>query len=172
MLGIAMTGLRVEERALAEVVRRLVAAYQPERIYLFGSAARGEAGVNGDYDLLVIVPDDASEERRRSRLAYTVLHGTGTAADVLVCPIATSRSGCTCAPPFRRPSRARACSCMPHDPIRVADTRACPPRRRGRRAQPWLGKTGFASGGGRSRSLEHQSHDQRRFEDQELLLIT
>ena len=70
---------------LAEVTRRLAEAYEPERIYLFGSHARGEAGPDSDYDLLVVVPDDAPKERRRSRLAYEVLRGTGTAADVLVC---------------------------------------------------------------------------------------
>ena len=70
---------------LAEVVRRLLEAYRPERIYLFGSVARGEAGPDSDYDLLVVVPDDAPPERRRSRLAYEVLRGTGAAADVLVC---------------------------------------------------------------------------------------
>jgi hypothetical protein len=32
----------------------------------------------------LIVPDDAPPERRRARLAYEVLWGTGTAADVLV----------------------------------------------------------------------------------------
>ncbi len=72
------------EAALAEVVRRLVEAYKPERIYLFGSKARGDAGPDSDYDLMIIVPDDALPERRRSRLAYEVLWGTGTAADVLV----------------------------------------------------------------------------------------
>ncbi len=70
--------------ALSEILRRLVAAYQPEKIYLFGSVARGEAGADSDYDLLVIVPDDAPPSRRRSRLAYEVLWGTGVAADVLV----------------------------------------------------------------------------------------
>src|SRR5712691_12039197 len=70
--------------ALAEIVRRLVVAYEPERIYLFGSWARGDAGPDSDFDLLVIVPDDAPAVRRRSRLAYEVLWGTGTAADVLV----------------------------------------------------------------------------------------
>lgn len=69
---------------LAEIVRRLVEAYRPERIYLFGSHARGEAGPDSDYDLLVVVPDDAPPERRRSRLAYEALWGTGAAADVLV----------------------------------------------------------------------------------------
>jgi predicted nucleotidyltransferase len=71
---------------LAEVVRRLVEAYQPERIYLFGSVARGDAGPDSDYDLMVIVPDDAPPERLRGRLAYQVLRGTGTAADVVVWP--------------------------------------------------------------------------------------
>ena len=70
--------------ALAEVVFRLVEAYRPERIYLFGSVARGDAGPDSDYDILVGVGDDAPAERRRSRLAYEVLWGTGVAADVLV----------------------------------------------------------------------------------------
>ena len=67
-----------------EIVRRLVEAYQPERIYLFGSIARGDAGPDSDYDLLLVVPDEAALERRSSRLAYKVLRGTGTAVDVLV----------------------------------------------------------------------------------------
>ena len=74
-----------DDPALAEAVRRLAAAYQPERVYLFGSVARGDADPDSDYDLLVVVPDNAPLERRRSRLAYQALHGTGTAADVLVC---------------------------------------------------------------------------------------
>lgn len=73
------------EPRLREALRRLIAAYMPERIYLFGSQARGDAGADSDFDLLVVVPDDASPERRRSRLAYEALGGTGTAADVLVC---------------------------------------------------------------------------------------
>lgn len=70
---------------LAEIVRRLVEAYEPDRIYLFGSKARGDQGPDSDYDLMVVVPDQAPPERRRSRLAYECLRGTGTAADVPVC---------------------------------------------------------------------------------------
>ncbi len=69
---------------LVEIVNRLVEAYKPERIYLFGSKARNEQGPDSDYDLMVVVPDQAPPERRRSRLAYQVLRGTGAAADVLV----------------------------------------------------------------------------------------
>jgi len=75
----------IENPAFKEVIGRLVAAYLPERIYLFGSMARGDAGPQSDCDLLVIVSDDAPPERRRSRLAYQALRGTGFAADVVVC---------------------------------------------------------------------------------------
>ena len=71
-------------RALEEVINRLVSAYQPEKIYLFGSKARGEAEPDSDFDLMVLVPDHAPAEKRRSRLAYQVLRGTGIAADILV----------------------------------------------------------------------------------------
>jgi predicted nucleotidyltransferase len=73
-----------QDRALGEVVGRVAEAYVPERVYLFGSKAPGDAGPDSDYGLMVIVPDDASAERRRSRLAYEALWGTGAAADVLV----------------------------------------------------------------------------------------
>ena len=75
----------VSDPVLAEIVRRLVQAYQPERIYFFGSKARGDAGPDSDYDLMAVVPDDAPPERRKSRMAYEVLRGMGTAKDVLVC---------------------------------------------------------------------------------------
>ena len=80
-----MNNAAIADEKLAEIVRRLAEAYEPERIYLFGSHARGDAGPDSDYDLLVIVPTSAPAERQRSRLAYTVLRGTGTAADVIVC---------------------------------------------------------------------------------------
>jgi uncharacterized protein len=75
----------VSDPVLAEIVRRLVAAYHPIRVYLFGSVARAETGPDSDYDLLLVVPDDAATQRRASRLAYEALRGTGAAADVLVC---------------------------------------------------------------------------------------
>ena len=78
------THLSTTPPALVEALRRLQDAYQPERVYLFGSQARGDAGPDSDFDLLLIVPDDASPERRGCRLGYETLYGTGTAVDVLV----------------------------------------------------------------------------------------
>ena len=69
---------------LAEIVRRIVEAYSPERVYLFGSTARGDAGPDSDYDLMVLVPDDAELDRRRAGRAYRALWDIGRAADILV----------------------------------------------------------------------------------------
>jgi predicted nucleotidyltransferase len=74
----------MEDARLQDIVRQLVVAYHPDRIYLFGSRARGDAGADSDYDLLLVVPDDASGERSRGRMAYECLWQTGVAADVLV----------------------------------------------------------------------------------------
>src|SRR5438552_11811 len=69
---------------LTEIVARLVDAYEPLRIYLFGSKARGDFGPDSDFDVMVIVPDNAEGDRRDSKLARQVLWGVGTAKDVLV----------------------------------------------------------------------------------------
>jgi predicted nucleotidyltransferase len=48
--------------AISEVVRRLVEHYHPERIYLVGSSARGDARVDSDLDFVVVLPDDTARE--------------------------------------------------------------------------------------------------------------
>lgn len=72
------------EPVLTEIVRRLVEVYEPERVYLFGSAARGEGGPQSDYDIVLVMPDDAPPELLRAGRAYEALWGIGTAVDVLV----------------------------------------------------------------------------------------
>jgi predicted nucleotidyltransferase len=71
-------------RELAEIVKRLVAAYHPDRVYLFGSKARGDAGPNSDYDLLVVVSESGDPPYRRAQHAQEALWGLWSAADVLV----------------------------------------------------------------------------------------
>lgn len=73
-----------QDELLAEIVRRLVGAYNPLRVYLFGSRARGDFGPDSDYDIMVVVPDSAPAAQRRSRLAYQVLWGLKSAGDILV----------------------------------------------------------------------------------------
>lgn len=69
---------------LERIVERLVAALQPERIYLFGSRARGEGGPDSDYDLMVVVADSDLPGYKRDQLAYETLWGVRAAKDVLV----------------------------------------------------------------------------------------
>jgi len=69
---------------LAEMVKRLVEVYKPEHIFLFGSVARAEAGPDSDYDLMVVVPDDAIPERQRSRTGYRAVRHLGAARDIFV----------------------------------------------------------------------------------------
>jgi uncharacterized protein len=69
---------------LAEVVHRLVTALQPERIYLFGSRARGDATPESDYDVLVVVSQTPDEPYQLERQAYSALVGLATPVDVVV----------------------------------------------------------------------------------------
>jgi len=73
-----------DDPVLAEVVHRLRELYRPERIYLFGSTARGESGPDSDYDLMVVVPDDTPATLRDSGRAYKAIWRLGVATDVLV----------------------------------------------------------------------------------------
>ena len=71
------------EEAIQEIVRRLVEFYQPERIYLLGSSARGDCGPDSDLDFCVVVPDYAPEELMRSGEIYSKLGNTGYPKDVI-----------------------------------------------------------------------------------------
>jgi predicted nucleotidyltransferase len=68
---------------VADIVERIVRAAKPERIVLFGSAARGEMGPDSDLDLLVI--KGGKFQRNRLTVAiYRALRGKGAPVDVIV----------------------------------------------------------------------------------------
>ncbi len=69
---------------LAELVRRLVDAHHPERLYLFGSQGRGEADSGSDYDLLMILPRLEAPAYRIAQQAHSLVWGLGISADILV----------------------------------------------------------------------------------------
>lgn len=56
--------LPVSDALLAEVVRRIVVALDPEQVILFGSYAYGEPHVDSDVDLLVIMETDLPPAQR------------------------------------------------------------------------------------------------------------
>ena len=72
----------VEQRVLDDVIERIVDVAEPEKIILFGSAARGGMGPNSDIDLLIIKHGgDALDLMGR---IYRRLHGVGAAVDAIV----------------------------------------------------------------------------------------
>jgi predicted nucleotidyltransferase len=71
------------DEAIAEITRRLVDYYRPERIYLFGSVARGDAGPDSDLDFCVVLPDDAPIDLLRDSGIYSLLRGMGYPKDVV-----------------------------------------------------------------------------------------
>lgn len=71
------------EEILQEIVRRIVRVASPERIILFGSAARNEPGPHSDLDLLVIKRGEFDYSRLVGDI-YINLHGVGQAVDIIV----------------------------------------------------------------------------------------
>jgi uncharacterized protein len=69
---------------LEVAVHRLVDFFQPERIYLFGSRARGDAREDSDYDVLVVVENSQVSGFRAAQRAYRRLWGLGVSIEVLV----------------------------------------------------------------------------------------
>ena len=65
--------LQVQDPVLGEIVRRLVDDCQPERIYLFGSRARANAGADSDYDIMVVVAQSDEPAYRRAQRAHSLL---------------------------------------------------------------------------------------------------
>jgi|GEM_PF-6548342 len=69
---------------LAEITRRLVAALNPVRVYLFGSRARDDNEEDSDYDVLVVVPTSTERSANLEQQAHRSLHGIPVSVDVLV----------------------------------------------------------------------------------------
>jgi hypothetical protein len=70
----------------AEIVRGLADVYRPARIYLCGSTARGDADAESDYDLMVVVADDAPISRLSSDLGCATVEGLARSGDSLIWP--------------------------------------------------------------------------------------
>jgi predicted nucleotidyltransferase len=82
--------LTAEDRCVLEcIIERLVDVYQPDRIYLFGSKARGDAGPDSDYDILVLVEYPTVPLYRLSQRGFRALRDIAAAIDVVVWDRAT-----------------------------------------------------------------------------------
>jgi uncharacterized protein len=79
-----MTVKTLAETLLQTATQRLVAEFQPEQIWLFGSHAWGTPNDDSDVDLMVIVPQSDERAITRMQRAHRCLRGIGFPKDVLV----------------------------------------------------------------------------------------
>jgi len=74
----------IDKNMLEQICARLVNAYHPAVIYLFGSHAWGQPTADSDVDLLVIVKDNASAEERKGLKGQYALADLILPTDLLV----------------------------------------------------------------------------------------
>ena len=77
-----MNSRTLDRETLDDIVQRIVAVAQPDKIILFGSAACGEMGPNSDVDLLVV--KDTEDARGLAAQIYRQLRGVRVAIDAIV----------------------------------------------------------------------------------------
>jgi predicted nucleotidyltransferase len=65
------------------MVRWIVKQFDPERIILFGSYARGMAGPDSDVDLLVVMPVEGSKREKAIEIGVA-LHDIRVPKDIIV----------------------------------------------------------------------------------------
>jgi uncharacterized protein len=75
----------IDEGLANEIVRRVLAVSRPDRIILFGSAARLSMNPDSDIDLLVLESSPANT-RHQSVAIRNAIGGVGYPVDVIVMP--------------------------------------------------------------------------------------
>ena len=74
-----------QARVPSELLDPVVAYFQPRRVILFGSSARGDAGPDSDIDLLVVLDDDAPPDKMTSKAGWEARRQYRHPADVIPC---------------------------------------------------------------------------------------
>jgi len=76
---------KISSDLLDEIIRQLVDSIQPEKIYLFGSHAAGQADEDSDVDLLAVVPDTDRSTREIAIEGRSSLRDFLISFDLIVC---------------------------------------------------------------------------------------
>ena len=74
----------LDENLLETATQRLVAEFQPEQVWLYGSHAWGSPNEDSDVDLMVVVRDSDESAVRRSQRAHRCLRGLRMPKDIVV----------------------------------------------------------------------------------------
>ena len=68
---------------IQQMVKLIVAQFQPEKIILFGSHARGDGTADSDVDLLIVMPVEGSKRAKQLEIRAAV-HHVRVPKDILV----------------------------------------------------------------------------------------
>jgi uncharacterized protein len=73
------------KKQIQKMVAHIVRRFNPEKIILFGSQVRGQAGPDSDVDLLIVMPLNGT--KRETQVAVRVaLHDIQVPKDIIVSP--------------------------------------------------------------------------------------
>ena len=89
-----------------ELLDPLIAYFDPQKIILIGSVARGEAGPDSDIDLVVVLDDDVSLEMLSGKAVAEARASYRGAVDIIPCRVS------------RLQERARAVGSFAHQILR------------------------------------------------------
>ena len=74
----------LDEDLKSKILKRLITAYHPKEIYLFGSYAWGNPDEQSDIDLMIVVDESSEKPHQRPRKGFRALRGLKIAKDILV----------------------------------------------------------------------------------------
>ena len=73
----------MDVHAIAPLLARIVERWHPRQVWLFGSRARGEARADSDWDLFVVVDDDAGDDDLDPSVGRHLRRACSVRADVI-----------------------------------------------------------------------------------------
>jgi len=79
----AKAGATSTQKQIQEMVERIVRQFMPDKIILFGSHARGDAGPDSDVDLLIVMPVAGSKRGKAVEIGVA-LHDIRVPKDLIV----------------------------------------------------------------------------------------
>jgi predicted nucleotidyltransferase len=72
------------QSAIEDIVHRIAERFSPEKIILFGSHARGDAGVDSDIDLLVLFSNVEDAHARAGQIYAALIGCSAIPKDIVV----------------------------------------------------------------------------------------
>jgi len=78
-------GHTIDLAPIRELLNRIVAAWRPEQVWLFGSRARGTAALASDWDVLAVVPDSVEDDAIGPLESWRLVKAAHAHADVVPC---------------------------------------------------------------------------------------